>query len=67
MANETTELRWFEDLPRCGCGRPSAGILRGSRNESYGHHCKRCAEKRLRASERARAALAKATPEAPHP
>ncbi len=54
---ETTELRWFEEFPRCVCGRVSQGILRGSQNQSYGHHCKRCAERRLKASEKARARL----------
>ncbi len=49
---ETTELRWFEETDRkCSCGKRATGILRGSRNESYGPHCKRCAEKRLRNSE----------------
>jgi len=61
---ETPELRWFETLPHCArCKKPAAGILRGSRNESYGHHCKACAEKRLRDSERVRkAALPREAP-----
>lgn len=63
MTEETTELRWFEPTNRsCDqCGNPASGILRGSRNESFGPHCKSCANKRLKASERARqqAALAK--------
>lgn len=59
MASETTELRWFEQTDRkCSCGARASGILRGSRNESYGPHCKRCADRRLKASEKARAALA---------
>ena len=52
--SETTELRWFEQFPNCPCGKPSNGILRGSVNQSFGHWCKRCAERRLRASERER-------------
>jgi ribosomal protein L34E len=52
---ETTELRWFEQFPKCGeCGRTSQGILRGSQNQSYGHHCQKCADKRLKASAKAR-------------
>lgn len=55
---ETTELRWFDQYPTCRmCGKPSAGVLMGSRNESYGAHCKRCADKRLKASEATRARL----------
>jgi hypothetical protein len=55
--NETTKLRWFEEIAmKCDrCGGRASGILRGSQNESYGKHCKRCAEKRLRDSEKARA------------
>jgi hypothetical protein len=61
MATETTELRWFEETDRkCSCGARATGILRGVRNESYGPHCKRCANRRLKASEKARAAIAKA-------
>ncbi len=54
--SETTNLRWFEPTnSTCDqCGKRASGILRGSRNESYGPHCKRCAESRLKASERAR-------------
>jgi len=53
--NETTELRWFEKYPSCRrCGKVAHGILRGSRNESYGSHCKSCAAKRLKASEEKR-------------
>ncbi len=51
---ETTELRWFEEFSRCRCGKRAHGILRGSRNESYGPHCTKCANKRLRDSERER-------------
>jgi ribosomal protein L34E len=57
---ESPELRWFEEQNhKCGvCGKRSQGILRGSRNESYGHHCKRCAEKRLKASAKVREEIA---------
>jgi hypothetical protein len=59
---ETTELRWFEKISmKCErCGGRACGILRGSSNESYGKHCERCANKRLKDSESARAARAKA-------
>jgi hypothetical protein len=54
---ETPDLRWFEQLPRhrcLQCNKWAEGILRGVRNESYGPHCRKCAEKRLRDSEKAR-------------
>lgn len=59
-STETTELRWFENTDRkCNqCGKRATGILRGTRNESWGPHCKQCAERRLKASEKARAAQA---------
>ena len=53
---ETVHLRWFEEFPKCyRCGKVSHGILRGDVNQSYGHHCTKCATKRLKDSERARA------------
>lgn len=51
---ETTELRWFEQFPKCSCGKTAEGILRGSHNQSFGYHCKNCAEKRLKASAKAK-------------
>jgi hypothetical protein len=45
---ETPELRWFKVYPPCRmCGKKSDGLLYDRRNESYGDHCKKCAEKRL--------------------
>lgn len=44
-------LRWFERYPSCSCGKKATGILRGSRNESYGPHCTRCAKRRLQSAE----------------
>jgi hypothetical protein len=43
------DVRWFDALGecRCGCGKPGTGILRGSRNDSYGAYTSKCAEKRL--------------------
>lgn len=56
VMGETPNLRWFEELPKCGrCRKTAHGILRGSRNESYGHYCKKCANKRLKDSEKVRA------------
>jgi hypothetical protein len=57
---ESIHLRWFEEFPKCPCGKTARGILRGDQNQSYGHHCLPCAKKRLRDSEKARAAIAKA-------
>ena len=54
LTPETPNLTWFEEFPGCSCGKPSRGILRGTGNENYGHHCKSCAEKRLKASEKVR-------------
>lgn len=55
--SETTCLRWFEAYPRCAqCGKRGDGILRGDTNQSYGTHCTKCADRRLKASEAARKA-----------
>lgn len=55
MTDETKHLRWFEPTDRkCRCGKRATGILRGSRNESYGPHCLSCATKRLKESYRLR-------------
>lgn len=51
---ETPNLRWFEAFPNCRCGKKSEGILRGVGNESYGHHCRKCAGQRLKDSAKAR-------------
>ena len=60
--NEVPNLRWFEETDRkCGCGKRATGILRGDRNESYGPHCKACATRRLKNSERERQRLAALT------
>jgi len=68
--SETPRLRWFEAYSPCRiCGGKSAGLLRGVSNESYGDHCKKCADRRLKLSaairdaekaREARSALAKA-------
>ena len=42
------DVRWFDSLGKCReCPKPGIGILRGSRNESYGAYCQRCADRRL--------------------
>lgn len=61
MLSESPNIQWFEVFPKCRCGKVAHGILRGTRNESYGYHCKACANKRIKASERVRAA------KTPHP
>jgi hypothetical protein len=48
------QAQWFDGLGTCRCGKPATGILRGTRNESYGSYCRRCAEKRIKAAEKAR-------------
>jgi hypothetical protein len=48
------QVRWFDALGSCICGKPATGVLRGPRNESYGAHCRRCAEARLKKAERER-------------
>lgn len=54
--SEVPNLRWFEITERkCPCGKRAVGILRGAQNESYGPHCQQCADRRLKASEKARA------------
>lgn len=62
MLDETPRLRWFEAYSHCRCGKPAAGILRGDGNESYGPHCQKCAERRLRQSELVRKQLEKEHP-----
>lgn len=55
--NETPDLRWFKAYPLCRmCGNKSDGLLYDKRNESYGNHCKKCANKRLDLSKQVREA-----------
>ncbi|WP_156028986.1 hypothetical protein [Sphingobium sp. DC-2] len=52
---ETPNLRWFEAYSTCRmCSKRADGILRGLQNESYGPHCKKHAEQRLKASQKVR-------------
>lgn len=57
MSRETPHLRWLEPMrSKCDrCGKRADGIRRGVQNESYGPHCERCANKRLKDSEAVRA------------
>lgn len=61
VLRESPDIRWFEQREsKCDrCGKAAQGILRGSQNESFGPHCKRCAEKRIKDSAKAREQLAK--------
>jgi hypothetical protein len=45
----TDTSQWFEFIGFCrGCGKQAHGILRGTRNESLGPHCEKCADARIR-------------------
>lgn len=50
-------LRWFDTYPMCVCGKPARGLLRGLGNASYGPRCQSCADRELKAAEKARSAL----------
>ena len=58
---ETPHLQWFNPMSfGCRmCGKRADGELMGVRNESYGLHCKRCADKRLKASAKVREQIAR--------
>jgi ribosomal protein L37E len=52
---ETPELRWFDEHPKCArCGKDAHGKIMGAQNQSFGWHCRRCAETRLSASRKVR-------------
>lgn len=58
LLTESPEIQWFDPYPKCRvCRKVSHGILRGTRNESYGDHCTRCASKRIKAALKARKQL----------
>lgn len=48
------DVRWFDALGTCRCGKPATGKLMGSRNQSFGPYCKPCADKRLKATAKER-------------
>lgn len=58
---ETTNLQWFRERNfNCRqCGKRGDGSLMGRNNDDYGIHCRKCADKRLKASAKAREAAAK--------
>lgn len=57
--SESPHIRYFSAYPNCsGCGKTAQGVLYGTSNESYGAHCRKCADKRIRASADVRALLA---------
>lgn len=62
ILEESPSVQWFDPYGKCRCGKKSDGILRGTRNESYGDHCRKCAEKRIAAAKRVREQIAKETP-----
>lgn len=45
---ETPSLRWFDEIPKCPCGKLAQGRLMGERNDSYGWHCKNVPTSALR-------------------
>jgi hypothetical protein len=49
-----SEVRWFDAVGTCRCGKPAHGLLRGPGNASYGAACAPCAKKALDAAERKR-------------
>src|SRR4051812_39961413 len=54
--DETPDLRWFKhiDFTCRQCGKRAAGELMSYRNETYGLHCQRCADSRLKNSAKVR-------------
>jgi hypothetical protein len=65
---ENPAIKWFEkqsgvDCIWCDGRRKATGILRGSRNESFGPHCHICAAIRIRDAERVREEISKDWPQ----
>ena len=59
---EIPYLRWFDKYPACRmCAKKADGLLMSERNENYGAHCQKCADKRLKMSAMVRARLAART------
>ena len=60
VLDETPYLQWFDQFPSCRmCGKAATGNLMSIRNESYGAHCKKCADGRLKRSKQVREDLAR--------
>lgn len=58
ILRETPDLRWFDKHNyKCRmCGKRGDGELMSYRNESYGIHCQKCADNRLKDSKAVREA-----------
>lgn len=54
MGRFSNEVRWFETLGTCPCGKPATGTLRGPRNDSYGRTCTKCGDKAVKDATAAR-------------
>lgn len=48
------EIRWFQPVGTCQCGKPAHGWLMGPRNDKWGVACAPCSKKALAAAEKAR-------------
>lgn len=58
--DESPDLQWFKTYPTCReCGAKSDGLLMSRRNDSYGDHCRKCADKRLKRSKEIREELSR--------
>lgn len=49
------QVRWFDPVGQCRCGKVATGVLRARDNGSFGPYCRPCADKRLKAAEQERA------------
>ena len=55
------QVRWFDRLGRCVCGKPAIGTWRGPGNDSYGTACAKCGDARVKKAERERSIYELAT------
>jgi hypothetical protein len=45
--------QWFDALGKCrGCGKAATGVIRGTRNQSFGPACRKCAESAIKRAHR---------------
>lgn len=45
--------QWFDPLGTCrGCGKAATGTIRGTRNQSFGPACERCARAAIKRAHR---------------
>jgi len=54
IATWSAEVRWFDRLGSCRCGKAATGVLRGPGNASYGNACESCAKRALAQADKAR-------------